>query len=113
MLSLKRLFLVGTLSLLVTPVFAKQNPSACCSGMGGISYCDSSAGRMVCNNGFYSTCFCTPHAVMDLQLIRGCCLWKGGVVNSLTAPNGLVVCNDGSVSEECSLQTPADRIAAW
>lgn len=115
MLSFKTLFLAGSLSLLATSAFAgKENASACCNQMGGISYCDSSAGRLVCNNGFYSTCFCTPHGVMDLQLLRGCCLWKGGVVApSFTAPNGLIVCNDGSVSEECSLQTPIDKIAAW
>ena len=51
---------------------------------------------------------------MDLQLLRGCCLWKGGVMPpTVAAPSGLVVCRDGSVSEECSLQNPIDKIAAW
>jgi hypothetical protein len=115
MQSFKPLFFAGMISLLITPAFAgKGNKSACCNKMGGVSYCDSSAGRLVCNNGFYSVCYCTPHAVMDLQLLRGCCLWKGGVLPpTVNAPSGLVVCNDGSISEECSLQNPPDKIAAW
>lgn len=45
---------------------------ACCGGhAGGISYCDSSSGRFVCNNGDYSVCYCTRHAVMDLQKLEG------------------------------------------
>lgn len=117
MLSFKNLFLAGVLSLLFSPVVtAKSYDSGCCSKMGGVNYCDSSAGRLVCNNGFYSTCYCTPHAVMDLQLLKGCCLWKGGVLPpnlSHGGPSGLIVCNDGSISEECSLQNPPDKIAAW
>lgn len=83
----------------------------CCKDMGGVSYCDSSSGRYVCNNGYYSSCYCTRHAVMDLQKIQGCCLWQGGVmaVNEV----GLVVCNNGGISELCSLQTPAETISAW
>jgi len=80
--------------------------------MGGVNYCDSSAGRLVCNNGFYSTCYCTPHAVMDLQFLKGCCLWRGGVLPTYDT-TGLVLCNDGSISEECSLQKPAEQIATW
>jgi hypothetical protein len=111
----KLFFVAGMLGLLLSPAFAgKKYDSGCCSQMGGINYCDSSAGRLVCNNGFYSTCYCTPHAVMDLQLLKGCCLWRGGVLPpSITAPSGLIVCNDGSISEECSLQNPPDKIAAW
>lgn len=113
MLSLKTLFFTLMFSMLVAPVFAKSD-SGCCSKMGGINYCDSSAGRLVCNNGFYSVCYCTPHAVMDLQLLKGCCLWKGGVMPpSYKTPVGLVLCNDGSISEECSLQIPQEKIAAW
>lgn len=109
----KTFFLSSVLSLIVLPTFAKSY-SSCCNKMGGVNYCDSSAGRLVCNNGYYSTCYCTPHAVMDLQLLRGCCLWKGGVLPpSVHSPSGLVVCNDGSVSEECSAQNPPDKIAAW
>ena len=83
----------------------------CCSNMGGIRYCDSSAGRYVCNNGSYSDCYCNRHAVMDLQRVHGCCLWQGGVmaIDEL----GLVVCNNGGVSEVCSLANPAETIAAW
>lgn len=95
--NLKKIVLAGILSLLLAPVFA----DSCCGKMSGVSYCDSSAGRLVCKNGFYSACYCNRHAVMDLQLLKGCCLWQGGV---LPAYNGtsLVVCNDGSISEECS-----------
>jgi hypothetical protein len=39
---------------------------------------------------------------MDLQLLQGCCLWQGGVSSTDTA--GQVFCNDGTVSEECTLQ---------
>ncbi|MBN9230525.1 MAG: neurogenic locus notch [Legionella sp.] len=107
--------LIGLLSILMSPVFAKKNnESACCNQMGGVSYCDSSAGRLVCNNGFYSVCYCTPHAVMDLQLLQGCCMWHGGVLPpNVSSPSGLIVCNDGYISEECSLQNPVEKIAAW
>ena len=83
----------------------------CCTKMGGIKYCDSSAGRYVCENGYYSSCYCTRHAVMDLQKIEGCCLWQGGVlaVDEL----GVVVCNNGGASEACSLQTVVEKYAAW
>lgn len=103
MLSLKHLLLTSLFSLLISPAFA----DGCCGKMGGLSYCDSSAGRIVCNNGFYSACYCTRHAVMDLQLIKGCCLWQGGVLSTYDR-TGLVVCNDGSVSEECTLSNPFD-----
>ena len=83
----------------------------CCAGMGGIQYCDSSAGRYVCHNGSYSSCYCTRHAVMDLQRIQGCCLWQGGVL--LVDEVGLVICNNGGVSEVCSLQTPVESVSIW
>ena len=83
----------------------------CCSQMGGINYCDSSAGRYVCNNGYYSTCYCTIHAVMELEHVQGCCLWQGGVLT--IDPMGLVICNSGGVSEVCSLQTPPKSAAIW
>ncbi len=115
MLSFKTLLLTGFLCLFALSTYAgKKSESTCCGSMGGVSYCDSSAGRLVCNNGFYSTCYCTPHAVMDLQLLQGCCLWKGGVLPpSIHGPLGYVICNDGSVSEECSLENPHEKIAAW
>lgn len=76
--------------------------NVCCARMGGISYCDSSAGRYVCQNGYYSSCYCTRHAIMDIQNIKGCCLWQGGVyaVNL----QGVVICADGKISEICSIQ---------
>jgi hypothetical protein len=91
-----------TILLIVTSGAYSAN-SDCCHGMDGIHYCDSSAGRFVCKNGYYSSCYCTRRAVMDLQLFKGCCMWQGGV---LAADTGIVVCNNGSVSEACSLQTP-------
>lgn len=80
-----------------------KKKDTCCGGMGGISYCDSSAGRYVCQNGDYSVCYCTRHAVMDLQFIQGCCIWQGGV-RTVTAL-GKVICRDGTEAEICSLQT--------
>lgn len=105
--SIKTILLAGLFNCLALSAFAES----CCNQMGGINYCDSSAGRFVCNNGFYSACYCTRHAVMDLQLLQGCCLWRGGVMP--TYDSNLVICNDGSVSEECSLQIPNQSIAAW
>ena len=84
----------------------------CCGQMGGIQYCDSSAGRYVCNNGFYSSCYCTRHAVMDLTHLQGCCLWQGGVM-TIDDSTGFVICNNGSVSEVCTLQEPPQSIASW
>lgn len=112
MLSLKSLLHTALLSLLIVTGALAGDPAKCCNKMGGAKYCDSSAGRVVCSNGFYSACYCTRHAVMDLQLLKGCCLWKGGVMPTLD-PSGLVVCNDGSVSEECTLTKPAEQVAAW
>ena len=84
------------------PFIPSCDKKTCCGNMGGISYCDSSGGRYVCNNGFYSSCYCTRHAVMDIQKIQGCCLWQGGVLS--VEPTGLVICNNGGVSETCSLE---------
>ncbi|KTD82810.1 neurogenic locus notch [Legionella waltersii] len=106
--TIKSISLAGLLFLSVPSVFAE----GCCGSMGGINYCDSSAGRLVCQNGFYSTCYCTRHAVMDLQFLKGCCLWHGGVMSNVNA-EGLVLCNDGSYSEECSLQKPIEKIAIY
>lgn len=109
MLSLKTLFLTCMLSIGISSTFAN---GTCCNRMGGVSYCDSSAGRLVCKNGFYSSCYCTRHAIMDLQLLKGCCLWHGGVLPTYDS-SGLTVCNDGAISEECSLEKPEERIAIW
>ncbi len=75
---------------------------ACCGKMDGINYCDSSVGRLVCKNGYMSSCYCTRHAVMDFQLFAGCCLWHGGIL--VVKDPGFVICNDGSVSEQCTSQ---------
>lgn len=95
-----------------TSFIPKCDKMNCCGSMGGISYCDSSAGRYVCNNGFYSSCYCTRHAVMDLQKIEGCCLWQGGVL-TIDPATGAVVCNNGGISEICSLQTPLQGTSTW
>ncbi|MDP3268775.1 MAG: neurogenic locus notch [Legionella sp.] len=109
MLAIKKILFAAVTALFISTAYATD---PCCNKMGGINYCDSSAGRLVCNNGFYSSCYCTRHAVMDLQLLMGCCLWRGGVSPNYTR-TGLVVCNDGSFSEECSLQSPDERIAIY
>ena len=103
-------FVFTSFILMILP-FAAANSQCnnCCVGMGGTQYCDSSAGRLVCHNGEYSSCYCTRHAVMDLQKIKGCCLWQGGVFK--VDERGLVVCNDGGVSEMCTLATPEARVA--
>lgn len=105
---LKTFILSALFSLTLSSAFA----DGCCRAMGGVNYCDSSAGRLVCNNGFYSACYCTPHAVMDLQLLKGCCLWHGGVLPTNDS-SGLVVCNDGAISEECTIGKPRENYAAW
>ena len=105
------------LSCAITLILAIFSPVAysvcpdCCSNMGGINYCDSSAGRYVCNNGYYSSCYCTIHAVMELEHVQGCCLWQGGVLT--IDPTGLVICNNGGLSEVCSLQTPVKSVATY
>lgn len=97
--------------LVTTQATAARSNNDCCSGMGGARYCDSSAGRVVCNNGFYSSCYCSRTAVMDLQFVAGCCLWQGGVLK--IDPVGLVICTDGSVSAICSSITASQNASAW
>ena len=75
------------------------------------SYCDSSAGRIVLENGDYSTCYCTRHAVMNLQKLEGCCMWHGGVAQ--VTPKSIVICRDGAVSELCTRQIPHDNVAIY
>ena len=95
----------------ITSVYSAD--SNCCRGMLGIQYCDSSAGRYVCANGYYSSCYCTRHAVMDLQKIEGCCLWQGGVFK-IDKHSGLVICRDGGISSVCSAQKPSDKtVSLW
>lgn len=40
---------------------------------------------------------------MALEKIKGCCLWQGGVLKN--DETGLVICNNGAVSEVCSRQS--------
>lgn len=103
--------LVFSFVLLVVSPFSFCANCDCCDKMGGIRYCDSSAGRFVCNNGFYSSCYCDRHAVMDLQFQKGCCLWQGGV--SKVDDLGFVICNDGGISSVCSVNTPNEKIVLW
>ncbi len=98
-------------SLLLTFSAAHSANSECCAGMGGINYCDSSAGRFVCCNGYYSSCYCDRHAVMDLQKFQGCCMWQGGVLK--IDPMGLVICNNGGVSEVCSWKFPTPNVSLF
>ncbi|MFZ4076879.1 MAG: neurogenic locus notch [Legionellaceae bacterium] len=93
------------------PAYSRCQNESCCSEMGGVQYCDSSAGRLVCKNGEYSDCYCTRHAVMDLQKLTGCCLWKGGVLK--IDPIGTVMCRDGGYSEGCTLQNPVEGITSF
>ncbi len=86
--------------------------SDCCGKMGGIQYCDSSAGRYVCHNGRYSSCYCKRSAVMDIQGLKGCCMWQGGVFK-FDAKSGLLICNNGGVSEICSIGHVEEKVAAW
>lgn len=98
MLHIKKLWLLFVFVFVTGAIHAET----CCDKMGGINYCDSSSGQLVCQNGFYSACYCDRHAVMDLQLLKGCCLWKGGVSPAIPT-DGKIMCNDGSSSEECSI----------
>ncbi len=107
MRSLNRLAIASFVLLSVPVADVLADCDNCCGGMGGVLYCDSSAGRKVCRNGEYSTCYCTRHAVMDLQKLSGCCLWQGGVFK--VSMQGFVICNNGGISEICSMQTPAQQ----
>lgn len=82
--------------------------NSCCADN---SYCDSSAGRMVGNNGDYSVCYCNRHAVMNLHKLKGCCLWHGGVLK--ISPAGQVMCRDGDISEICSIENPKEKVAVF
>jgi hypothetical protein len=104
-------YALGCLSLPSSPCPWNCRVNTCCEKMGGISYCDSSAGRYVCNNGFISSCYCTRHAVMDLQHLEGCCLWQGGVMS--TTVDGVVLCNDGTASVVCTTLKGDERAATY
>lgn len=121
---LNSLLINSTLFLIIGALFYSTNLFAscngckkpagcdhCCSKMGGVSYCDSSSGHTVCRNGYFSSCYCTRHAVMDLQKLAACCLWNGGIEKKDV--KGRILCRDGSVSELCSLQKPVESIALF
>ncbi|MDF1684534.1 MAG: neurogenic locus notch [Legionellaceae bacterium] len=103
MRSLNLLFLVASLTIPITATAACSDN--CCDDMGGIQYCDSSAGRYVCQNGRYSSCYCTRRAIMNMQAFEGCCMWKGGVLR-VDDRTGYVICNNGGVSPMCTLGNP-------
>jgi hypothetical protein len=48
---------------------------------------------------------------MDLQKLEGCCLWQGGVLGR--EPSGLILCNNGGVSEICSITTEQQSRPLW
>jgi hypothetical protein len=49
---------------------------------------------------------------MDLQKIAGCCTWQGGVFK-LDEYTHAVICNDGGISEICSIYTPVKSVSLW
>ncbi len=110
---IKQGLLFSAVSLLLscsTSALANCNGETCCAGS-GISYCDSSSGRYVCRNGDYSTCYCTRHAVMEMDRFKGCCMWHGGVfkINSY----GAVICNDSTISELCTDRRNNEKLTSW
>lgn len=110
MRSFNYLYLGATLLLSLFSPAAMSICPDCCKHMGGVQYCDNSAGRYVCNNGYYSTCYCSRHAVMELEYLSGCCMWHNGV---MAEEVGLVICNDGSISEMCSLQYVKKQVSVF
>ena len=103
-----------TIALFVSlSAYAQINTyDGCCVNKGSVQYCDASTGRYVCGDGDYSSCYCTRHAVMELQKIEGCCTWKGGVMG-VDHATGLVICNNGCLSEMCSIQHLVAAVSLW
>ena len=93
--------------LLSTTIFAYDDPQCGC-GHCGILYNDSSSGRFVMRDGYYSQCYSKRHAVMDIQKFKGCCMWHGGVEKMDT--KGQIICRDQSIAELCSLQNPKQSV---
>ena len=91
------------LMLSILPVSGAYSAGNGCCYKSQISYCDVSAGRYVCDNGDYSSCYCSKQAVINSSKVVGCCLWKGGVFK-VEAQTNLVICNNGGVSAECSIR---------
>ena len=86
-------------------------PPKCCVNHEGISYCDSTSGRYICGNGDISQCYCTRHAVMDLQLLKGCCIWDGGIDH--VTNKGQVFCRNGKFADLCTLQRQVKQPVAF
>ncbi|NCT56504.1 MAG: neurogenic locus notch [Legionella sp.] len=107
---MRSLSLLLFLTSLTIPALASASCGAqCCDKMGGVQYCDSSAGRYVCQNGRYSSCYCTRRAIMNMQAFEGCCMWQGGVFK-IDDRTGFVICNNGGVSPMCSLGNPQESV---
>lgn len=100
--------LLISILLLISNIGLASDCKGCCTGNGRTLYCDTSAGRYVCTNGEYSTCFCTRHAEMNIQKVHGCCLWQGGVFKR-DEKTGFMICNNGGISEMCSKQYHVKR----
>jgi hypothetical protein len=49
---------------------------------------------------------------MDLQKIKGCCLWQGGVMK-IEPGTGIVICNNGGTSEMCRTQEPIKSVSLY
>lgn len=103
-------FLFVITYLIASACFAYENPQCGC-GHCGILYNDSSSGRFVMRDGYYSQCYSTRHAVMDLQKFKGCCMWHGGVEKMDN--KGRIICRDTSISELCTLQNPKQSVAVF
>lgn len=46
---------------------------------------------------------------MNMQAFEGCCMWKGGVFK-IDEQHGLVICNNGGVSQMCTLGNPKQEV---
>lgn len=88
-----------------------MSTSALALSVGKIVYCDSSTGRYILDDGSTSAQYCTIHATMNLHKFSGCCMWHGGV--SPLTTKVIIHCNDGTVSEICSLQIPHDNAVIY
>lgn len=82
-----------------------------CTSVPKILYCDASNGRYVLDNGDFSASYCTRRAVMNLQKFQGCCMWRGGVAG--INARGVVKCNDGSISQLCTMQGPQEKATLY
>ena len=114
-MNLKTVCVFSMLTIITPYSFAEEESLGsapnCCKNHQGISYCDSSSGRYVCGNGDISQCYCSRHAIIDLQLLKGCCTWDGGVDH--ITPKGNVICRSGKFAEMCTLQRQVKQPVAF